>query len=110
MGVGFGVGVGVMGVKVGVDVEAPGVSPSNRRFPSGVKVRIGTAIMILIDMNSRVIAIVRRIIYLNSFGPAGVVVGHAFESVCDTQDKVFSEEVAQQLQAYRQSIAETAWD
>ena len=62
MGVGFGVGVGVMGVKVGVVVEGAGVSPSNRRFPSGVKVRMGTAIMILIDMNSRVIAIVRRII------------------------------------------------
>ena len=61
MGVGLGVGVGV---KVGMVVEVPGVSPSNRRFPSGVKVRIGTAIIMLIDMNSSVIAIVRRIISL----------------------------------------------
>jgi hypothetical protein len=62
MGLGFGVGVGVMGVRVDVVAEFPGVSPLNRRFPSGVKVRIGTAIMMLIDINSRVIAIVRRII------------------------------------------------
>jgi len=60
MGVGFGVGTDVM---LGVFVEVPVLSPSNKRFPSGVKVRIGTAIMMLTDMNSKVIAIVRRIIH-----------------------------------------------
>jgi len=57
---GLGVGAGVKGFTVGVDVE---VDPSKRRFPIGVKVKIGTRIMVLIDMNSRAIATVRRIIY-----------------------------------------------
>ena len=60
IGVGFGVGVGVKGIRVGVGVE---VDPSKRCFPRGVKVKIGTRIMVLIEMNSRAIAIVRRIIY-----------------------------------------------
>jgi len=55
---GLGVGAGVKGFTVGVDVD-----PSKRRFPIGVKVKIGTRIMVLIDMNSRAIATVRRIIY-----------------------------------------------
>jgi hypothetical protein len=58
IGVGFGVGVGVKDMRVGV-----GVVPSKRRFPIGVNVRIGTRMMVLIEMNSRAIAIVRRIMY-----------------------------------------------
>ena len=60
IGMGLGVGVGVMGFIVGVGVE---VDPSKRRFPIGVNVKIGTRIMVVIEMNSRAIAIVRRIIY-----------------------------------------------
>ena len=60
IGMGLGVGVGVKGFNVGVGVE---VDPSKRRFPIGVKVKIGTRIMVLIEMKSRAIAIVRRIIY-----------------------------------------------
>jgi hypothetical protein len=60
IGVGLGVGVGVKGFIVGVGVE---VDPSKRCFPRGVKVKIGTRIMVLIEMNSRARAIVRRIIY-----------------------------------------------
>jgi hypothetical protein len=59
IGVGFGVGVGVKAIKVGLGV---GVVPSKSRFPIGVKVSTGTRIMVLIEMNSRAIAIVRRII------------------------------------------------
>ena len=58
--IGMGLGVGVKGVTVGVSAE---VDPSKRCFPIGVKVKIGTRIMVLIEMNSRAIAIVRRIIY-----------------------------------------------
>src|SRR5947207_11935576 len=58
--IGMGLGVGVKGVTVEVSVE---VDPSKRRFPTGVKVKIGTRIIVLIEMNSRAIAIVRRIIY-----------------------------------------------
>ena len=57
---GFGVGVGVKGIGVGVGVE---VDPSKKCFPIGVKVKMGTRIMVLIEMNSKAIAIVRRIIY-----------------------------------------------
>src|SRR5436309_9874278 len=60
IGMGLGVGVGVKGFNVDVGVE---VEPSKRRFPIGVKVKIGTRIMVLIEMNSRAITIVRRIIY-----------------------------------------------
>jgi len=60
IGMGLGVGVGVKILNVGVGVE---VDPSKRRFPIGVKVKIGTRIMVLIETNSRAIAIVRRIIY-----------------------------------------------
>jgi hypothetical protein len=60
IGVGLGVGVGVKGIRVGVGVE---VDPSKRCFPSGVKVKIGTRMMVLIEMKSRAIAIVRRNIY-----------------------------------------------
>ena len=59
IGMGLGVGVGVKGLSVGAGVE---VDPSKRRFPIGVKVKIGTRIMVLMDMNSRAIATVRRII------------------------------------------------
>src|SRR5436190_2653396 len=59
IGMGLGVGVGVKILNVGVGVE---VDPSKRRFPIGVKVKIGTRIMVLIEMNSRAMAIVRRII------------------------------------------------
>jgi len=60
IGVGLGVGVGVKGIRVGVGVE---VDPSKRCFPIGVKVKMGTRMMVLMEMNSRAIAIVRRIIY-----------------------------------------------
>ena len=60
IGMGLGVGVGVKAFNVGVGVE---VDPSKRRFPIGVKVKIGTRIIVLIEMNNRAIAIVRRIIY-----------------------------------------------
>ena len=60
IGVGLGVGVGVKGFNVGAGVEA---DPSKRCLPIGVKVKIGTRIMALIEMNSRAIAMVRRIIY-----------------------------------------------
>ena len=60
IGVGLGVGVGVKGINVGVGVE---VSPLKRLLPTGVNVKIGTRIMVVIEMNSRAIAIVRRIIY-----------------------------------------------
>jgi hypothetical protein len=60
IGVGFGVGVGVKGIRVGVGVE---VDPSKRCFPKGVKVKMGTRMMVLIDINSSAIAIVRRNIY-----------------------------------------------
>src|SRR5437588_859291 len=53
IGMGLGVGVGVKGFNVDVGVE---VEPSKRRFPIGVKVKIGTRIMVLIEMNSRAIA------------------------------------------------------
>jgi hypothetical protein len=67
IGVGFGVGVGVKGMRVGVGV---GEVPSKSRFPIGVNVKIGTRIMVLIEMNSRAIAIVRRIIYASGcFSP-----------------------------------------
>ena len=39
------------------------VNPSKRFFPTGVNVKIGTRIMVVTEMNSRAIAIVRRIIY-----------------------------------------------
>jgi hypothetical protein len=58
IGVGFGVGVGVKVIRVGVGVW---VNPSKRCFPTGVKVKMGTMMMVLIEMNSRAIAIVRRI-------------------------------------------------
>lgn len=78
----------------------------------------------LIEMNSRAIAIVRRIMCsraflslihfscvevavddsttgshfntgnLDCFGPAGVIVGHALKGVGDTQDNIFGEEVS----------------
>jgi hypothetical protein len=60
IGVGLGVGVGVKGIRVGVGVE---VDPSKRCFPSGVKVKMGTRMMVLMEMKSRAIAIVRRNIY-----------------------------------------------
>jgi len=60
IGVGLGVGVGVKGMNVGVGVE---VNPLKRLLPTGVNVKIGTRIMVVIEMNSRAIAIVRRIIY-----------------------------------------------
>ena len=65
IGGGFGMGVGVKGMRVGVAV---GVVPSKRRFPIGVNVRIGTRMMVLIEMNNRAIAIVRRIIYAPGWG------------------------------------------
>jgi len=42
---------------------AVGGDPSNRRAPIGVKTRMGTAMMVLIEMNNRAIATVRRIIH-----------------------------------------------
>jgi len=60
IGMGLDVGVGVKGVTVGVSVE---VDPWKRRFPIGGKVKIGTRIIVLIEMNNRAISIVRRIIY-----------------------------------------------
>lgn len=128
IGLGLGVGVGVKGFIVGVGVE---VDPSKRRFPIGVKVKIGTRIMVLIEMNNRAIAKVRRIIILQSgplpdsfllccshcntgsldyFGPTGVIVGNTFEGIGGTQDQTFGEEIAQKLQTYRKTITETAGD
>jgi len=63
IGVGFCVGVGVMDVNGGVIAALPWLDVSNKRFPTGVRVRIGTTIMVLIDMNSKAIATVRRIIH-----------------------------------------------
>src|SRR5258708_17873698 len=62
MGVGFWVGVGVMDMKVEVLIVSFGVDPLNRCAPSGVKMSTGTAMMVLIEMNSRAIATERRII------------------------------------------------
>ncbi len=59
IGVGLAVGVGVSGITVAVGT---GVDPSKRRFPIGVKVKIGTRIMVVIEMNNRPMAIERRII------------------------------------------------
>ena len=57
IGVGLGVGVGVKAINVAVGVD---VGPSKSRFPIGVKVKIGTRIMVVIEMNNRAIAIERR--------------------------------------------------
>jgi hypothetical protein len=59
IGVGLAVGAGVIGITVAV---CTGVDPSKRRFPIGVKVKIGTRIMVVIEMNNRPMAIERRII------------------------------------------------
>ena len=60
IGVGLGVGVGVMGTNVGVGMAV--VAPESL-FPKEVKVKIGTRMMVVIEMNNKAIAIVRRIIY-----------------------------------------------
>jgi len=71
MGVGFWVGVGVMDMKVEVFIVSFGVDPLNRCAPSGVKMSTGTAMMVLIEMNSRAIATERRIINPPGQGKSG---------------------------------------
>src|SRR5437764_6659026 len=124
MGVGFGGGVGVNGRKVGDREMVACSDPPNSRPPSGVKASTGTAINRLIAINSRIIAIMRRIIgsmysvhtdYLYRFcyalyrlRPLHMVIGHALEGVSDAQDSPFGEEVAQQLQADGETLAEAS--
>src|SRR5690348_14494128 len=49
-------------------------------------------------------------IRLDCFGPASMIVGYTLKGVSDTQEDIFGKEVAQQLQPYRQAIAEAARD
>src|SRR5438132_11268461 len=56
IGMGLGVGVGVKGCNVNVGVE---VDPSKMRFPTGVEVKIGNRIRVMIEMNRTAVAILR---------------------------------------------------